>query len=134
MITKKSAQNSNDNYLYSKKYPNIENTNAYSETSDTANDTAGVRSSEPAASAKKPDPNPLKKEKAATPNNKKLKKQDTNVLSSYLKDIRKWPIFCKEDEQTFAKAYQEVEYKKGIILERWTKSYSKLINWTPMAT
>jgi len=55
-----------------------------------------------------------------------------NVISSYLKDVRKWPIFCKEEEQSFAKALNESESKKRIIIERWMNIYSKLINWNNM--
>ncbi len=132
MISKKNTHKPNEDCLYLKKYPNIESTNSYSETSDTAQETAGANLSGSSDAAKKTAKNSLNATKDLTHNKKKLKKQDTNVLSSYLKDIRKWPIFCKEEEQSFAKAFDEAEFKKGIITERWANIYSKLIDWNNM--
>ena len=127
MITKKTNNTSIDHHLYLKKYPNIEKSSTYSETSDTVQDTAPECNTNQKAQLKVNQPVPA--EKVQKQHKQKQKKQDANALSSYLKEIRKWPIFCKEEEQYFAKALEECECRKGILSERWAETYIKIIDW-----
>lgn len=129
MITKKDPIVFNESYLYCNKYPTLENPGNYSETYDSctciineiplernkSNIQTG-RTETAAAEKKRPSP-------------KKMKKQDTNVLSSYLKDIRKWPIFSKSEEQVFAKTLNESEIKKETIVKQWAETYARIIDW-----
>lgn len=129
MISKKNRKDFTDTYLYLKKYPNINTVSTYTETSDTVHDTVSDQSKKNESPVLKSIPSPPEAAHSKKKTIKKLKKQDSNVLSSYLKDIRNWPIFSKEEEQYFAKALEEAEYKKRIIIRRWADTYAKLLDW-----
>ena len=117
------------NYLICKKYPTNEGDNNYSETLYTAHNTALNKLTDNKEQLKdKRSSSPGKKIPKNTKSRKLLNK-DVNVISSYLKDVRKCTIFSKEEEQSFAKALKESQTKKRIIVERWMNIYSKLINW-----
>ena len=129
MLKISNTNTQSNNYLICKKYPTNEGNNNYSETLYTAHDTALNKLTDNKEQLKdKRSSSPGKKIPKNTKSRKLLNK-DVNVISSYLKDVRKCTIFSKEEEQSFAKALNESETKKRIIVERWMNIYSKLINW-----
>jgi RNA polymerase primary sigma factor len=129
MITIKNTNTQSNNYILCKKYPTTERNNHYSETSYSSHDTAVEKSSDTKDRLIDKRSSSPSKEIPKNTKSRKLLNKDVTVISSYLKDVRKWPIFCKEEEQSFAKALNESESKKRIIVERWMNIYSKLINW-----
>jgi len=129
MITKKNTDRLSTNYLYSKKNLRSGENFKYSETSDTANDSVGEKSLKINEQLIHKNNNSPTSKITKNSESRKILNKDVNVMSSYLKDIKQWPIFCKEEEQSFAKALNESEFKKRIIVERWMNIYSKIINW-----
>jgi RNA polymerase sigma factor (sigma-70 family) len=129
MITIKNINSQSKNYILSKKYPTTERNSNSSETSVAAYDTAIVKPSDTKKKSIDKRNSSQSKEIPKNTKSRKLLNKDVNVISSYLKDLRKWTVFCKEEEQSFAKALNESESKKRIIVERWMNIYSKLINW-----
>lgn len=125
MLSTKKQSTLSTNCLYSKKLPKSGENCKYSGTSDsTLKKPPKIKEALIYEKNNPPAPETSKNTKSG-----KLLNKDVNVISTYLKDVRKWPIFCKEEEQSFAKALNESESKKRIIVERWLNIYSKLVNW-----
>ena len=101
-----------NNYILSKKNPTTKRNNNSSETSVAGLDTAIEKPSQ--TKKQSIDKRNCSQSKGIPKSTKsrKLLNQDVNVISSYLKDVRKWAVFCKEEEQSFAKALNESESKK----------------------
>ncbi|MEI6126100.1 MAG: sigma-70 family RNA polymerase sigma factor [Pseudomonadota bacterium] len=60
---------------------------------------------------------------------KVFRKSDTNVISAYLNEIKKWPILSRENELFLAKKFSEAEHEKKCFVERWALLFAKLIAW-----
>ncbi len=56
--------------------------------------------------------------------------RDVNVISSYLKEIRKWPILQKDQEQFIAKTLFDSQYKKNEIIVSWALTMNRAIAWS----
>jgi len=129
MISIRSSNFFNQTHLYRNKYPSLETPGNYTESSTSDICTAGkipiAKSKTQIKSSRLNTSSPEKKKAGA----KKLKRQDINVLTAYLKDIRKWPIFSKVEEQSFARRLKESEVKKVMIVEQWTEIYIKILDW-----
>jgi len=65
---------------------------------------------------------------------KKIKAQDINALSAYLKEIRKWPILTKNQEHHTAKTLFESEKQKKILAENWCLRLAQVLAWKKIST
>ena len=116
MIRIKNINSQSNNHILGKKYPTAERNSNSSETSFAAHDTTTEKPSETKKQLRDKRNSSHSKEIPNNTKSIKLLNKDVNVISSYLKDVRKWTVFCKEEEQSFAKALNESESKKRIIV------------------
>jgi RNA polymerase primary sigma factor len=65
---------------------------------------------------------------ASDTGDRQLQKKNLNLLSAYLKEINKWPILTRQQEQSIAKRLHESEHAKKVFTDKWLLLLSSLIN------
>lgn len=56
--------------------------------------------------------------------------RDTNIISSYLKEVRQWPILQKDREQYLAKVFSDAQYEKRRHAQQWAGIIASQLQWT----
>jgi len=51
-----------------------------------------------------------------------------NVVYAYLNEVKNWPILSRDEEYALAQAYQEAEYEKAMLVQRWVRILSGCID------
>ena len=78
------------------------------------------------------DPNTLENsynQKSKLPDKIQQVTRDANVLAAYLREIKKWPLLTRQEEQTLAKKLTDSRYTKTALCRQWINIIEKHIKW-----
>jgi len=79
------------------------------------------------------DDDPIDSEKEASEDSLKQEAADKsshgNVITAYLKEIKKWPILSRDKEMGLATGYAQADQKKLELIKKWTLTFSSIIDW-----